>query len=119
MSELATEAKFREPLDGEIGGTARFGQFQRVCVEDGKVTGYVAVSEMGEPPEAWLHDIDYHGENRINGAILASMALHWISRRGHAHYYANVSSWSPEAFNICHKGGGEIHQIVFKMRLKK
>lgn len=115
---MSDTAVFREPVEGEIGGTARFGQFQLVCVEGGVVTGYVAVSEVGEPAEAWLHDIDYHGENRINGAILASHALHWIGRRGHDHYYANVSAWSPEAFDICHRGGGEIHQVIFKMRLK-
>ena len=104
----------RPAKDGELVGTAASGQYKLVSEEGGKVTGCVACSVLHGV--AWLHDIEYWGDDPSTPAQFMRKAFRWMQAQGHKEFLCNVSAKATNVKAMC-EARGKLYQTVFLMEV--
>ena len=102
----------REALNGEIPGTGDRGEFRRVVVEEGEVTGYIACSRLDGSP--FIHDLAYEGPDPSMVAALVQAARKQVKAWGFDEVFCNVMADNVGLAALLMARGFEPVQVVFK-----
>ncbi len=100
----------RELEDGEDAPFT--GQIVYVAEEDGVPTGWVAASVVDDV--AWLHNIQYEGDNPMVAARLMMKARTTIAGWGYDSFRCNVLAGTPLA-ELMMLNGYKIVQVMFEV----